>query len=83
MWNLIKAKLEDLAYSMGYDPATVEAIERESNGKLDKYCRKLFQDWLMTDHGCKPKTWQKLLERIKDISNLVAAAEKISEELGI
>ena len=85
MWRLIKtvipkikAEWENVAYSMGYDLGTVDAIDKECNGKLDRCCQKLFSDWLATDHGCTPKTWQKLLERIGDVDNLAAAVEKIS-----
>ena len=90
MWNLtkmvipkIKAEWENVAYSMGYESDTVNAIEKECHGKLDKCCQKLFSDWLTTDHGCTPKTWGKLLERIKDVDELKAAAENISMEIGI
>ena len=89
MWNLIKivipkikAEWEDFAYSMGYDAGTVDAIEEECNGKLDKCCKKLFKDWLTTNNGCTPKTWQKVIERIKAVENLAAATENITKELG-
>ena len=78
----IQAEWDKVAYSMGYDIGTVNSIERECNGKLDRCCQKLFSDWLSTDHGCTPKTWQKLLERIKNVDNLVAAEENISKKLG-
>ena len=89
MWNLIKivipkikAEWRYVAYSMGYDVSTVAAIEKESIGNLDKCCEKLFEDWLTTNNGCTPKTWQKVIERIKAVDNLTAAAENISMELG-
>ena len=85
MWRLIKmvipkieAEWENVAYSMGYDPSTVNAIDKGCNGRLDTCCQKLFSDWLATGRGCTPKTWQKLLERIGDVDNLAAAVEKIS-----
>ena len=89
MWNLIeivipkiKAEWENVAYSMGYDIYIVAAIEKESSGSLDECCKKLFKDWLTTNNGCTPKTWQKVIERIKAVNNLAAAAENISLELG-
>ena len=78
----IKPEWEYFAYSMGYDPGTVDAIENECNGKLDQCCKKLFKNWLTTNNGCTPKTWEKVIERIKAIDNLAAAAENISKELG-
>ena len=72
----IKSEWEYVAYSMGYDPVAVDAIEKECNGKLDQCCKKLFKDWLTTNNGCTPKTWEKVIERIKAVDNLAAAAEK-------
>ena len=89
MWHLIKIVIpkikeewENVAYSMGYDPSAVDAIENKCNGNLDKCCKKLFKYWLTTNDGCTPKTWQKVVERIKAVDNLAAAAENISMELG-
>ena len=41
----------------------------------------LFEDWLTTGHGCTPKTWQTLLQRIKRVNGLTAAANEIKEQL--
>ena len=87
MWNLIKivipkiqADWEDVAYSMQYDVATVEAFKEHCHdGK--KCCRKLFEDWLNSSHGTTPKTWSKLLERIKEVDSLHAASKNIVKEL--
>ena len=87
MWKLIeivvpevKASWKNLAYSMGYKPRDVNAIE--SNGKdVEDCCTKLFEDWLETDHGDTPRTWQKLLEKIERVSDLYAAAERIKKKL--
>ena len=88
MWNLIKIVIPKIksqwkyvAYSMGYDPGAVDALDRECR-KLDECCENLFKDWLTTDNGCTPKTWKKVIERIKAVDNLVAATENISMELG-
>ena len=78
----IKSEWDYVAYSMGYDPGTVDAIENECNGKLDQCCKKLFKNWLTTNNGCTPKTWEKIIERIKAVDNLAAVAENISTELG-
>ena len=89
MWNLIKIVIpkiknqwEHVAYSMGYDPGAVDAIDRQCNRRLDECCENVFKDWLTTNNGCTPKTWEKLIERIKAVDNLAAAAENISTELG-
>ena len=72
----VKAHWEDLAYSMDYETARIKTIERDGRDMSER-CTKLLQDWLETNHGCTPKTWGKLLERIKDVDELHAAAERI------
>ena len=87
MWKLIEivvpevnASWRNLAYSMGHKPRDIDSIE--SNGKdVEDRCTKLFEDWLKTDHGDTPRTWQKLLEKIERVSNLYAAAERIKKKL--
>ena len=87
MWNLIKivipkiqADWEEVAYSMGYDVAAVKTFKVDCHdGK--KCCRKLFEDWLDSSHGTTPKTWSKLLERIKEVDSLHTASDNIEKQL--
>ena len=76
----VKAHWEDLAYSMDYETAEINAIKRDGKD-VSEQCTKLFEDWLATNHGCTPKTWQKLLERIKEVPKLYAAEERIKKNL--
>lgn len=87
MWEItkivipnIKAEWEDLAYCMRYKPGDVEGIKQDSRD-VQECCRKLFTNWLATDHGPKPKTYQTLLKHIKKVDNLAAAYEVIEKEL--
>lgn len=87
MWILIniaipkiKAKWKDVAYSMGYNIYEVNAIETESRN-LKECCEKLFYNWLTTKHGPTPKTWQTLIECLKQVDELTAAVEEIEKEL--
>ena len=87
MWALIqivipriKAEWEDLAFCMKYEPNDVNAIKIESNN-LKECCRKLFANWLSTNHGPTPKTYQTLLQYIKKVEDLAAASETIEKEL--
>ena len=73
----IKAKWKNVAFSMKYSYRTVEAIERESYN-LEECCQNLFAKWLDTSHH---PTWKALLDYIKDVDDLVAAAEEIENEL--
>ena len=87
MWNLIKivipkiqAEWEDIAYSLQYDVTAVKAFKEDCHD-CNKCCRKLFEDWLGSSHGVKPKTWSKLLERIKAVDSLDVASEDIEKKL--
>ena len=64
---------------MDYEIAQVEAIKRDGRDMSER-CTKLLQDWLETSHGGTPKTWEKLLEKIKDVDELNTAAERIKEK---
>ena len=76
----VKGYWEDLAYSMDYKTAQIQAIKRDGKD-VSEQCTKLFVDWLTTNHGCTPKTWEKLLERIEDVDELNTAAGYIKENL--
>ena len=76
----IKAHWEDFAYCMRYSIREVEAFKKEGKD-LHECCRKLFANWLETDHGPEPKTYETLLEYIKKSSNLTSASEAIEKEL--
>ena len=87
MWDLIrivlpkvKAEWEYLAYSMEYNIATIEEIEKD-NSNSEGCCVALFADWLHTDHGAIPKTWSTLLQRIKGVDSLAAAVDDIKRQL--
>ena len=87
MWDLIdlvipkvKASWVNLAYSMGYSVNAVRGF-KEDGRNSDEQCCQLFEDWLTTEHGCTPKTWQTLLQRIKRVNGLTAAADEIKEQL--
>ena len=76
----IAADWEYFAYSMEYDINAVKTIEKDCQNS-NYCCKKLFEDWLTSSHGTKPKTWGKLLERIKEVESLKGTAETIEEEL--
>ena len=74
----IQAEWEDVAFSMRYDVAAVKAFKEDCHD-CKKCCRKLFEDWLDSSRGVTPKTWSKLLGRIKAVNSL--KAEDIVKEL--
>ena len=74
------AEWKSLAFCMRYTPAYVAAFERDAKD-IKECCEKLFNDWVTTDHGPKPKTYETLLKHIKKINNLTAASETIEKDL--
>ena len=87
MWGLIKivipkvkASWDKLAYSMGYSVNAVRGFERDGRNS-DEQCRKFFEDWLTTGRGYTPKTWQTLLDRLKEVDDLTSAVEEIEKKL--
>ena len=87
MWDLIKivipkikADWKHLAYSLKYDISTVKGIDKDSRDS-GHCCENLFEDWLSSNHGAAPKTWHTLLQKIKEVDGLFAAAGDIEKEL--
>ena len=87
MWDLIdivipkvKASWVEVAYSMGYSVIAVRGFETDGRNSNEQ-CRKLFEDWLTTGHGCTPKTWETLLQQIKQVTELTAAVKEVEEQL--
>ena len=74
----IQSKWKDIAYSMRYEIHDVDAIEKECNHVLRDCCQHLFSKWLTT--RLHP-TWRELLDYIKDVDDLEAAAEEIEKKL--
>ena len=66
---------------MKYDIAIVDAIGQKHQNDGKKCCQELFKDWLMTEHGIKPKTWSKLLSQLRKVEELTASIELIEEKL--
>ena len=87
MWDVIKIVIPkvkpycvELAYSMGYDIYEVKGFERGERS-LTMQCRELFENWLTTNNGCTPKTWQTLFHRIEQVDELSVATEEIKRRL--
>ena len=76
----IQAEWKIVAYFLRYNIAAVEAFKKDGHDS-QQCCIKLFEDWLKSSRGVTPKTWSKLLERIKAIDSLKAASEEIETEL--
>ena len=78
----IKAYWEDIAYTaLKYDIASVNVIRQNHQNDVKKCCRELFENWLTTENGVKPKTWSKLLSQLRKVEELTASIEVIEEKL--
>ena len=73
----VSAGWEDIAYALQYDIPTVEQISERHKEIPTKCCKELFKNWLKTDNGAKPKTWQTLLDKLKEIEELSGVTEGI------
>ena len=76
----IKAEWEKLAYCMRYTPEEVNGFKKDAQDSAE-CCKNLLVNWISTDHGPEPKTYQTLLKRIKKIKSLAAASEAVEKEL--
>ena len=75
MWELaryvipeIMDQWQDVAqHCLYYDVSIVEVIEKGSANDPERCCSELFKDWLNTENGVGPKTWEVLLEQLKKV----------------
>ena len=77
----VSAEWEDIAYALQYDIPTVEQISVQHNDNPTKCCKELFKNWLATDNGTKPKIWQTLLDKLKEVENLHSITDDIIKKL--
>ena len=88
MWQLNKivvsqivAFWKDVAYSLRYGIPIVDAIKVKHKDDPKSCCQELLEDWLSTEHGMRPKSWETLLRQLKEVSELAASVEHITEQL--
>ena len=75
----IMAHWKDVAYhSLHYDVSTVTAIEEKCASDPKRCCLELFHDWLNTENGVGPKTWETLLTQLKEVKELTDKVEEIT-----
>ena len=77
----VSAEWEDIAYALQYDIPTVEQISVQHKDNPTKCCKKLFKNWLATDNGVKPKIWQTLLDKLKEVEKLHSITDDIIKKL--
>ena len=77
----VAAEWKDIAYALGYKISAVKLIQSKCKEDPKKCCKYLFEDWLSTDNGVKPKTWQTLIDKLKEVDELHSATEEITKKL--
>ena len=77
----IQANWEDVAYALHYEIFTVNNIKATNQGNPERCCSGLLKDWLTTNNGTSPKTWDTLLNALKGINQLYSVTQEIEKEL--
>ena len=73
----IMAEWQKVGYCLGIEQHTVDALEKDHK-YCEACCENLLKTWLCKNHN---PTWKKLVDGIKKVENLTAAAEAIETKL--
>ena len=77
----VAAHWNTLAYALDLKKSVVDMIKRNYPTDVKECCTEMFAHWLATeDEGIGMKTWEVLLNTLKDI-DLIAAAGQIEMKL--
>ena len=75
----ISAEWERVCKHLEYSIAIKNMISRTNGGLPRECCTALLEDWATTDNGVKPKTWEKLIEVLSEISSLAMVTKEIKQ----
>ena len=64
-----------------YPVAMKKEIEERQRGDPRKCCAELMEDWLTSDRGVGPKTWDKLVSVLKEVGELSSSVTTIEQRL--
>ena len=71
---------KDVAHHLlHYNVSKIKAIEESCASDLKRCCLELFKDWLTTENGVGPKTWETLLTQLKEVEELTDKVEEITK----
>ena len=77
----VAAHWDTLAHALHLKKTRVDIIKRNHPNNVEKCCEEMFAHWLATEEeGIGMKTWEVLLNTLKDI-DLIAAAGQIEMKL--
>ena len=75
----VSTQWDTIAYCLGFQIHKVQSIKETYSGNPEKCCKEVFVHWLTSKEG--PKTWEIVLQRLKEITELTAVTEQIEKEL--
>ena len=75
-WKLVAINLE-------FDNPAIEIIQQRGMKDPEDCCQEMLTDWVNTDHGIGPKTWDTFLHALKSNRKLINACSEIEEELNL
>ena len=75
----ISADWQTIAAYLEYSIAMKNIINKANRGLPRDCCTQLLEDWISTDNGVKPKTWEKLIEVLSEISSLAMVTKQIKQ----
>ena len=77
----IAAYWNDVAFNLDFSIATVQIISKKFSNDPRSCCSELFEQWLTSGEGSRPKIWSTLLTALKQMKHLGAVTEEIEREL--
>ena len=73
------AEWETVAAYLEYTIPMKKMISRTNRGLPRECCTALLENWISSDNGVKPKTWEKLIEVLSEISSLAMVTKQIKQ----
>ena len=77
----IQAEWKNVAYALRYKIQTVRAIQQKCHVDPKRCCEELLEDWLITQNGTSPKTWNTLLGALRKVNDVTSVTREIEEDL--
>ena len=75
----VSAEWETVATYLEYSIPIKNAIRKANRGLPRECCTALLEDWITTDNGVKPKTWEKFIEVLSEIGSLAMVTKQIKQ----
>ena len=75
----ISAEWETVSAYLEYSVQMKNTIRSAHRGFPKECCAALIEDWISTSNGVKPKTWQKFIAVLSEISELALSTKQIKE----